>query len=52
MTRQRILDIIFIVVTISLIIHLNWEWEHIKSFLVGGVIGTWITIKYFTRSMK
>lgn len=52
MTKQRILDVIFIVVTIGLLVHLNWEWEHIKSFLVGGVIGTWITMKCYMRSAK
>mgnify|MGYP001005278727 CR=1 FL=1 len=52
MTKQRILDIIFVVVTIGLLVHLNWEWEHIKSFLVGGVIGIWATIKYYMRLTK
>ena len=52
MTKQRILDVIFIAVTISLLIHLNWEWTNIKSFLVGGVIGAWITMKYFSNLAK
>lgn len=52
MTKQRILDIIFVVVTIGLLIHLNWDWTTVKSFLVGGVIGIWATMKYYTNSMK
>lgn len=52
MTRQKILDAIFIVTTISLCTIIQWEWTNVKSFLVGGVLGTWITMKYFTRSMK
>ena len=52
MTKQRILDIIFIVITISLCAIIQWEWTNIKSFLVGGVIGTWITMKCYSNLTK
>ena len=52
MTKQKILDIMFVAITASLLIHLNWEWTNIKSFLVGGVIGTWITVKCCSNLTK
>jgi hypothetical protein len=52
MNWKRNLDIIFVLVTADMLINLNWEWATVKSFLVGGVIGTWAMIKYFTHSTR
>lgn len=45
--RRKLLDGAFACTVAAFIILLDWDWENMKSFISGGVVGVWLTMRFY-----
>ena len=43
--REHTLDVLFACTAILLATTLAWDWTNVKSFISGGVVAVWLTLR-------
>ena len=49
--RNHLLDMMFLCTVILIASTLVWEWSNVKSFISGGVVAVWLTLRV-TKSKR
>ena len=43
--KNHVLDALFVCTVILLATTLAWDWTNVKSFISGGVVAVWLTLR-------
>ena len=49
--KRHLLDLMFLCTVVLLASTLAWEWSNVQSFISGGVVAVWLTLRV-TRSRR